>query len=59
MPPTSPRFSFEVLVPASSAIVVNLNNSSPGVGGVGCTVTVSSDQLFTELPVSLQQFDVD
>lgn len=60
IPPSSPSFSFQVLVPGSSAIVVNLNDSNTGTAnGVACTVTVSSDQLFTELPVSLQRFEVD
>lgn len=58
--PTNPSFSFEVLVPGSSAIVINLNDSNAGTSnGVACTVTVASDPLFTELPVSLQRFDAD
>lgn len=47
--------SFEVMVPAGAAIVVNLNDAASPAAGVACTVTVSSDQLF-ETPANSTQF---
>ena len=60
IPVSAASFSFEVLVPASASIVVNLNDANPGTAtGVACTVQVSSNELFISLPVSLQKFSVD